>query len=73
MQEDITFYTTGCSKCAILKKKLDASGIDYRTCTNVDEMQALGLSEAPALMVGSHLLGFGEAVHWVNTHASQEE
>ncbi len=66
MEGDIIFYTTGCPKCGILKKKLDLSGVAYSVCDDVEEMQRLGMTEAPALMVGGRLLSFGDAVKWAN-------
>ena len=69
MQGNIIFYTTGCSKCAILKRKLDEAGISYTVNDDVVEMQVLGLTEAPALEVDGKMMGFGEAVRWVNEHA----
>ena len=67
MDQRIVFYTTGCSKCGILKKKMDQAGIVYVENGDVDEMQALGMTEAPALLIGNELLPFPEAVKWVNS------
>ena len=71
MEGNIIFYTTGCPKCAILKKKLDAAHLSYRICDDVDEMQALGLLEAPALGVGGEILRFADAVRIVNDYVSE--
>lgn len=65
MEGSVIFYTTGCPKCAILKKKLDNAHIPYTENRDVDEMQALGMTEAPALSVDGKLLGFGDSVRWV--------
>lgn len=72
MEGNIIFYTTGCSRCAILKKKLDAANVPYEICSDVDEMQALGLSEAPALAADGKLMGFGDAVRWANSYGQKE-
>ena len=61
-------YSTGCSKCGILKKKLDTIRAPYIENNDVDEMQKLGMMEAPGLMVDGQLLNFGQAVHWVHAH-----
>lgn len=66
MAERIILYSTGCPKCKILKNKLEAKSIPYTENNNVDEMQALGMMSAPALMVEGELLDFGHAVTWVN-------
>ena len=71
MDKRVILYSTGCSKCAILKKKLDAARVSYQTCTDIDEMQALGMTEAPALSVDGNLMGFGEAVRWVQEYVSE--
>ena len=66
MEDNIIFYTTGCPKCAILKRKLDAAGVAYDSCDDVQEMLALGLKSAPVLSVNGKNLNFGDAVHWAN-------
>ena len=71
MEGNIIFYTTGCPKCAILQKKLDAAHLSYQICDVVKEMQALGLLEAPALGVGGEILRFGDAVKMVNDYVSE--
>ena len=71
MEGNIIFYTTGCPKCAILKKKLDAAHIPYELNSDVDEMQAQGMTEAPALSVDGNLMGFGEAVRWLSEYVSE--
>lgn len=68
MGDKIIFYSTGCSKCGILKKKLDAINAPYVENNDADEMQSLGMMEAPGLMVDGQLLNFGQAIHWVNEH-----
>ena len=70
MEGSVIFYTTGCPKCAILKKKLDAAQIPYETNDDVNEMQAQGMTEAPALSVDGELLNFGDSVRWVNEWVS---
>ncbi len=62
----ITLYSNGCPKCQILKKKLDAKGINYTTVTDVNEMLAKGLNLMPVLQANEQLLDFAQAVEWVN-------
>lgn len=71
MEGTVIFYTTGCPKCAILKKKLDAAYIPYVLSNDVDEMQKLGMTEAPALSVDGKLLGFGDSIRWVSEWISE--
>lgn len=73
MQGNIIFYTTGCPKCAILKKKLDGAYIQYTTVTDISAMQSLGLLEAPALSVDGRIMGFVDAVHWVNEYVAERK
>lgn len=62
----ITLYTTGCPRCNVLEKKLDAKGVDYKKNLDIDEMIAMGFSEAPLLKVDDRVMNFGEANKWVN-------
>lgn len=64
--EKIILYSTGCPRCHVLKAKLAACEIPYDEENNVDVMLALGLTEVPALKVGDQLLGFMDAVKWLN-------
>lgn len=65
--DDIILYTTGCPRCKIIEKKLELKGIKFKTNTDEDEMVAIGLTEAPSLCVGGELLGFSDAVAWINS------
>lgn len=62
----MVLYSTGCPRCRVLKAKLDKKGIEYIENSSVDEMMELGIEEVPMLDVGDKLLGFAEAVQWVN-------
>lgn len=66
MNEEIIFYSTGCPKCRILKKKLDEKGIQYETCSDEERMIVLGLTEVPALGIEGNILSFTDAVKWIN-------
>ena len=68
---EIILYSTGCPKCAVLKKKLEKAHIAYRESTDIAEMRSIGLLSAPALMVGDDLLLFDDAVAWVNEQEAQ--
>lgn len=62
----VVFYTTGCPKCGVLKKKLDAKGIDYQENNSVHEMLELGITQVPVLKVEDQFLEFAEANNWIN-------
>lgn len=62
----VTLYSTGCPKCNVLKKKLEAKNINYSTNSSVDEMLKMGISQVPMLKVNDYLMNFKEAVDWIN-------
>ena len=62
----VVFYTTGCPKCGVLKKKWDAKGIEYEENNSVMEMLNLGITQVPVLKVEDKLLEFSEANNWIN-------
>lgn len=57
----ITLYSTGCPKCRILQKKLDAAHVPYAVISDVDEMLQMGIQSVPVLKVGDDLLPFEQA------------
>nr|DAI07831.1 MAG TPA: GRX family protein [Caudoviricetes sp.] len=60
-------YSTGCPKCNVLKAKLKQKNVDYIENNNVDEMQKMGITTVPMLMINSDLLNFVEAVEYINS------
>lgn len=63
----ITLYSTNCPKCKVLETKLNKKNIEFRTCTDMEEMLALGIKGAPALRLEDEsILNFADAVRWVN-------
>lgn len=62
----ITLYSTGCPQCKALSMKLDKKGIEYQICNDEDKMKAIGLKAAPAIDVEGKVMGFADAVKWVN-------
>ena len=71
MGQKIILYSTGCPRCKVLTKKLDESNVTYEVVTNVDEMTALGMKEAPTLSVDGVLLNFKNAVEWIKNYAGR--
>jgi len=59
-------YTTNCPKCKMLKARLDAAGIEYDVCDDIDEMSKLGFQEAPMLEQDGQFMNFVDAVTWLN-------
>lgn len=63
----ITVYTTStCSKCKILKKKLEDKGIAYEEFNDEDEMQRMGILSVPVMDVDGEQLDFPAAIKYVN-------
>ena len=60
-------YTTNCPKCKVLEAKLNAKDIVYDICSDVSVMEEKGFMEAPKLEVDGNILGFKEAVDYINT------
>lgn len=63
---NVILYSTGCPKCNILKKKLDAKSIVYTEENSVDKMLAMGINQVPVLSVDDELLAFVQANEWIN-------
>ena len=64
--DEIVLYSTGCPKCMVLEQKLKEKGIEFNINNNVDEMLEMGMNSVPGLKIGNEVLGFLDAVKWVN-------
>ena len=66
MIDSVVLYSTGCPKCKILKKKLDAAGLLYAECNDTEAMLAAGFTEVPMLQINcGKAMTFGETVRWL--------
>lgn len=63
---DIILYSTGCPRCNILKKKLNAKNIEYTEINDKEKMASLGIDEIPILLIEGNSLKYKEAINWVN-------
>lgn len=63
----VVFYSTHCPKCSVLEKKLKQANIEYAEINDVRTMLAKGMTSAPNLEVDGKLMGFTEAVEWINS------
>lgn len=68
---NVTLYSTGCPKCAVLKRKLGERHIAYDENDSVEDMTALGITQVPVLAVNGKLLNFSEAVDWVDSRTEE--
>lgn len=62
----IILYTSGCPRCKVLEKKLNAANITYETFTDTDKMVKIGMNVMPILEVDGQRMNFKEANEWVN-------
>lgn len=64
----VKIYTTDtCTRCAVLKAKMDAKGIKYESITDVDEIKKLGIMSVPYVQVDDgELMDFATANAWIN-------
>lgn len=62
---NVVLYTTHCPKCKVLGMKLKEKGIDYKECTDIEEMIRLKISSAPQLKIEDKLLDFSAAIKWL--------
>lgn len=64
---ELIFYTTGCPKCSILRKKMDAKNLNYKIVDDVEYMVSeKGFLSVPVLEVNGEAKDFPEAVKWIN-------
>lgn len=62
----IILYSTHCPKCTILEKKLNQANIEYEICDDTNIMIDKGFDFLPMLEVDGKIMGFKEAVDWIN-------
>lgn len=66
MIELTVLYSTHCPKCTILEKKLNQANIEYEICDDINIMINKGFDFLPMLEVDDKIMGFKEAVKWIN-------
>jgi len=60
-------YTTHCPKCRVVELKLKQKGINYVEVDDLEKMKELGLMSAPYLKVEEKLMGFADAIQYINS------
>ena len=63
---EIIMYSTHCPRCTVLETKLKQKGIQYKEIDDVKEMSKLNIMAVPVLKVDNQIMGFANAVKWVN-------
>lgn len=61
----ITLYTIHCPACNVLKKKLDAAGIEYTLVDDINVLNNLGYKVFPILNVDGEDLNLSKANQWL--------
>lgn len=61
----IKLYTIHCPQCNVLKKKLDAKGIQYELVDDTVLLDQLGIEVFPILEVDGERMMMRPAVDWV--------
>lgn len=68
MSNKVIFHTSHCPRCKVIEMKLKQKGIQYEENTDIQVMLGLGMQTAPALEVDGKLMGFSDAVAWINQY-----
>lgn len=61
----ITLYTIHCPACNVLKKKLDAAGIEYTLVDDINVLNNLGYKVFPVLNVDGEDFNLSKANQWL--------
>lgn len=64
----VKIYTTDtCTRCKVLKAKMDSKGIEYQSITDPDEIKKLGIMSVPYMQIDDgELMDFATANAWIN-------
>lgn len=65
--DNIILYSNNCPRCKILKSRLDSKDIKYELIQDIDLMIDKGLNQMPVLEINRKMLGFKEAIDWINS------
>ena len=63
----VILYSTGCPKCAVLKKKLEQARIEFEIERDVGKMTELGIVSVPVLSVDGEMMDFNKSMKWIMT------
>lgn len=75
---EVILYSTGCPKCNVLKKKLEAANINYTEVTDIDKVSQIcnstGFDSVPIIAIeDGHILDFNRAIAWVKQVGEQND
>jgi arsenate reductase-like glutaredoxin family protein len=61
----VKLYTIDCTKCKILKEKLDSVGIEYEVINDRKTLIEMGLDELPVLESSGKMMDFLDACEYI--------
>lgn len=64
---NLVLYTTHCPKCKVLEAKLKEKHAEYTVVEDAASMEKLNIKSVPVLEHDGKLMGFLEAVKFVNS------
>lgn len=67
----VVLYSTGCSKCKVLEKKLNTDGIKYSISHDINKLVEKGFQSVPVLDVDGDFLDFKDAVNWIKNRGKE--
>lgn len=65
--EIILYSADYCPKCQVLKKKLVAKYVEFKTVQDERILDEMGIDELPVLSVGGVLMNMAAANNWINS------
>lgn len=65
--EIILYSADYCPKCQVLKKKLAAKYIEFKTIQDECILDEMGIDELPVLSVNGELMNMAAANNWINS------
>ena len=65
---EIVLYSADyCPKCQVLKKKLAAKYVEFKTIQDENILDEMGIDELPVLSVNGELMNMAAANNWINS------
>lgn len=66
---EITLYSTGCPKCQVLEKKLNAKNLEFTVVNDPVEIRKTGFLSVPLMKIDDGpIMQFADANNWINNY-----
>lgn len=66
MSKPILYHQNGCGMCKVVEMLLEKKGIEYESCTDLDEMIQKGITGIPTLEVDGQRFIKKECLDWID-------